>query len=227
MTREEFIAKKAKAALWDVAVSINRTNPLPLDSNGVFFSMEDAEEYVSNSPVAYAGQLLAVVGEDKTEVFFTAYDENGDLELKSLGSAAGSVDEKSVEVVNDKIQIKNFGSRYYRYVDATEETEAHYELVENDFKSGLEPRVATVDGELVIEWYEPSSTTVEGLSARIANAEQNVSDLANRVSVNEENIAELQEQVAAIEEVDILELFGGTANGWDPAEEETEEESEN
>lgn len=45
MTREEFFAAKNKGALWDVGVSINRTNPLPLDKNAVFDTYENALTY--------------------------------------------------------------------------------------------------------------------------------------------------------------------------------------
>ena len=65
MTREEFFAAKCKGALWDVGVSINRTNPLPLDKNAVFESYDKALEY-AQGVLAYPGQFIAVVGE--TEV---------------------------------------------------------------------------------------------------------------------------------------------------------------
>ena len=65
MTREEFFAAKSKGALWDVGVSINRTNPLPLDKNAVFESYDKALEY-AQGVLAYPGQFIAVVGE--TEV---------------------------------------------------------------------------------------------------------------------------------------------------------------
>jgi hypothetical protein len=36
--RDKFFADKAVGALWDVAVSMKRGNPLPLDSSSVFDS---------------------------------------------------------------------------------------------------------------------------------------------------------------------------------------------
>ena len=45
--RDDFFANQAVAALWDVAVSIKRGNPLPLDSNSVFKSYADLETYAS------------------------------------------------------------------------------------------------------------------------------------------------------------------------------------
>ena len=48
MTREEFFAALAGGARWDVGVSINRTNPLPLDANSVFETLPDAENYANS-----------------------------------------------------------------------------------------------------------------------------------------------------------------------------------
>jgi hypothetical protein len=52
--RDDFFENKAVAALWDVAVSIKRGNPLPLDSNSVFKSYADLETYASG-PLSYPG----------------------------------------------------------------------------------------------------------------------------------------------------------------------------
>ena len=69
MTREEFFAALAGGARWDVGVSINRTNPLPLDANSVFETLLDAENYAKTNVLAYPGQIITVV--DTTTV--TAY----------------------------------------------------------------------------------------------------------------------------------------------------------
>lgn len=69
MTREEFFAALAGGARWDVGVSINRTNPLPLDANSIFETLTDAENYAKTNVLAYPGQIITVV--DTTTV--TAY----------------------------------------------------------------------------------------------------------------------------------------------------------
>ena len=63
MTRQEFFEMKAAGALWDVGVSINRTNPLPLDKNAVFESYDAALAY-AKGVLSYPGQFIAVVAED-------------------------------------------------------------------------------------------------------------------------------------------------------------------
>lgn len=164
MTRDEFILKKSKAALWDVAVSINRTNPLPIDSNSVFFTLEDAQQYINENPVAYAGQIIAVVGEDSTNIYYTQYSTDGALELASIASSdIVDVDNGSIQIVDEKIQIKNFGDHYYKFIEEYTNTEtdevvaAHYELT-SGFKTGLEPKVAKDGDNFIIEWYEPAVT---------------------------------------------------------------------
>ena len=66
--REDFFENKEKAALWDVAVSIKRGNPLPLDANSVFQSYAELEEYAAG-PLAYPGQIVSVVGVDKVSFY--------------------------------------------------------------------------------------------------------------------------------------------------------------
>jgi len=74
MTREEFLAFKEAAAKWDVAVAIHRTNPLPIDNDSVFGSLEDAQTYVATVPTAYPGQIIAVVTESATTMYYLDYE---------------------------------------------------------------------------------------------------------------------------------------------------------
>lgn len=66
--REDFFEAKEQASLWDVAVSIQRGNPLPLDSTSVVESYAALEEYAAG-PLAYPGQIIAVVNVDGVEFY--------------------------------------------------------------------------------------------------------------------------------------------------------------
>lgn len=112
MTREEFFAQKANGALWDVAVSIKRGNPLPLDSNSVFDSYAALETYAAGV-LAYPGQIVAVVNEDSTGIYYL--DQN--LAIQEVGKIPTG-DEKSISITDGKVQIKNFGDHYFKYVAA-------------------------------------------------------------------------------------------------------------
>lgn len=90
--REDFFAKKAKGSLWDVAVSIKRGNPLPLDADSIFESYAALETYAADV-LAYPGQVVAVVNEDSTGIYYL--DQN--LAIQPVG-VIPSGDSKSIEV---------------------------------------------------------------------------------------------------------------------------------
>ena len=69
MTREEFFNKLNAGAKWNVGVSIARTNPLPLDANEIFESVEKMEEYIATNLLAYPGQLVVVLGTNETAAY--------------------------------------------------------------------------------------------------------------------------------------------------------------
>ena len=77
---DKFFADKAVGALWDVAVSIKRGNPLPLDADSIFESYAALEAYAADV-LAYPGQLVAVVEEDSTGIYYL--DQN--LAIQPVG----------------------------------------------------------------------------------------------------------------------------------------------
>ena len=90
--RDDFFAKKAKGSLWDVAVSIKRGNPLPLDADSIFESYTALETYAADV-LAYPGQVVAVVNADSTGIYYL--DQN--LAIQPVGIIP-SGDSKSIEV---------------------------------------------------------------------------------------------------------------------------------
>lgn len=113
--RDDFFAAQAKASLWDVAVSIKRGNPLPLDANSVFKAYgtvggEDYAgsllEYATSNPVAYPGQICAVVGVDATTIYYL----DQELAIKPVGIIPTG-DGKSIDVTPDgEISLHGFES---------------------------------------------------------------------------------------------------------------------
>lgn len=183
--RDDFFANQAVAALWDVAVSIKRGNPLPLDSNSVFKSYTDLETYASGV-LAYPGQIVAVVNADSTEIYFL----DQELAIKPVGSVP-TADNKSIEVVDGILSIHDYGNSYYKYIkEATNEESgevipAHYEKVEvseeNPWIAGLEPRVVAEGDDLVIGWYQPNPTTIDGVQTQIADLQKTVEDIVEEI----------------------------------------------
>ena len=136
MTRQEFFEMKAAGALWDVGVSINRTNPLPLDKNAVFASYDEALTY-AQGVLSYPGQFIAVVAEDSSVTGYiitvaggvgatlqklAAQTATGDVvaDLAALTTRVGNL-ETSVESIQTEIGAKAAGETaatgIYKYVD--------------------------------------------------------------------------------------------------------------
>ncbi len=136
MTRQEFFEMKAAGALWDVGVSINRTNPLPLDKNAVFESYDEALEY-AKGVLSYPGQFIAVVAENSTVTGYIITVAGGDgakLQMLAATTASGDVGkdladlaakvgtlETAVEGIKTEIGAKAAGETaatgIYKYVD--------------------------------------------------------------------------------------------------------------
>lgn len=191
ITREEFFNKQANASLWDVAVSIKRGNPLPLDADSIFESYEALESYAADV-LAYPGQIVAVVEEDATGIYYL--DQNCAIQPVGVIPAG---DDKSIEVGEDSVfSLHDFGKAFYKYIpEEKNETgevtkEAGYEKVEvsesNPWKAGLEPKVTTEEGELVIGWFEPNPTTIEGVNDQVTAVQGTVADLETSVGAPSE-----------------------------------------
>ena len=108
MTREEFFAALAGGARWDVGVSINRTNPLPLDANSVFETLTDAENYAKTNVLAYPGQVITVVDETSVAVYvIVATGATGSLNKLASTTASGDVVEDIKNLQGEITNIKN------------------------------------------------------------------------------------------------------------------------
>lgn len=187
--RDDFFASKAVGALWDVAVSIKRGNPLPLDSNSVFESYEALETYVAG-PLAYPGQVVAVVGESSTNIYYL----NQNLGIQAVGGVP-SVDSKTIELNNDTLSLYNFEKFFYKFIEETvdettgETVKAHYEKVAvsetNPWEAGLEPKVVLEGEEYVIGWFEPKDAIIEELQDAVEELKTSAETLDD--SINGEN----------------------------------------
>lgn len=85
---------------------------------------------------------------------------------------------------------------WYTYYDSAwseagrdPKTTAYYEFVEGSWKAGLEPKAkmnAAGDG-YELAWYEPSTTTVEGLSSLIASVKTSVDEAEAKIALKASN----------------------------------------
>lgn len=151
--RDSFFNSLANGAKWDVGVSINRTNPLPLDQYSVFKSETDLNAYIGGA-FSYPGQIVALVGESETVIYYLAEkaDHSG-LEKIEVGSMPG-VDNNSIE-----IKIDENGDEYLTLVGL------------EDAKVGAS-LVKGADGK--ISW---SATTQSDLDADLTDIKSNINKL--------------------------------------------------
>ena len=170
--RDDFFTALNKGAKWDVGVSINRTNPLPLDVNSVFDTKANLNAYVAGA-FAYPGQIVALVEESATTIYYIdqakALQEVGKLPVG---------DDKSVTVAEDGT-ISLLGV-------AAAETGAQL--------------VKKADGS--VEWVKPDTTTVEGLTTEVESLGNRATALEGKVGDDSKGlvkeVADLTTEVSGV-----------------------------
>ena len=198
------------ANLMSFAKSFARLNGQPLDKSEIWYSLAEAQAY-AETDAAYVGQILAVIDSEQNNVVFYGIQNTAGL-LKEVGSTPVG-DNLSIEIVDNKVQVRGFGKEYYAYVPAEKDAEGNiiekskYVLTEG-FKAGLEPRAMDEDGKLVIAWYEPGTETVEDVAA-------NVEAVSKVVETLDETVESLDEVLNAegglVDQVDELKDQVGQA----------------
>ncbi len=184
--------------------AIQRNNPIPLDSTAVWYDYDLMAAYAASDPTAYVGQILSLVVDNVANAYIIT-NLAGDLE--KVGSAVVA-DNKTIVLDNGAVTFKDFGKRYYKYNAETGE----YTLQEVDethpWIAGLEPKVTSESGQLVLGWFEPNSTTLEGVNSALGTLQTSVNDLqgtveslGTQVSANQkalENVYTKEETLAEI-----------------------------
>lgn len=170
--RDDFFTALTNGAKWDVGVSINRTNPLPLDVNSVFASKEALDTYVAGA-FAYPGQVVAVVEENATTIYYIDQDKA----LHEVGKKPVG-DNKTVTVAEDgTISLANLAGA----------------------ETGAQP-VLQADGSIM--WIKPDTTTIEGLTTAVGSLDERTTALEDTVGNAEgglvKDVADLQDGVSAI-----------------------------
>lgn len=89
-------------ASWDLAVYLNRQNPLPLDGTSVYNSLEAAQKYASENVKAYPGQIISVVTDTEVKVYKI---NNGQLEELGKGSLVTDQNPKLLATADNIGQI--------------------------------------------------------------------------------------------------------------------------
>lgn len=158
--------------------AMSRGNPIALDASAVWYTYAELESYAKTSPVAYVGQILSLVDEDQqTATAYIITDAAGTLQ--KIGTGSGAADGKTISLDGDILALKNWGKQFYKWVEDAEGGSGHHELVQvsddQPWIAGLEPKSASgTDGGFVLEWYQPSTLTIEGVNSALTSLQQEV-----------------------------------------------------
>ena len=124
------------SAVWNAGIVFNRTNAIPIDKFSVFDSYDEAVVYATTNPVAYPGQLIAVVPEtgDATSYIILADGTlRGlavDIDLTQLEeNITADIAEKNKSII-DRIEATKVA---YATRDQVLEVLANYGFVASDF----------------------------------------------------------------------------------------------
>lgn len=180
----EYILNTAQqSSKLDWAFPFQRAGAFPLDRSSLFSSLTDAQNYAKGvledqepaderglAGTSYVGQPISVYDEASNSV--SLYIINADRGLQQVG-AATLTDNFSIEIIDDKIQLKNFGKGYYAYIPAEKDSDGNiisnskYEYTEG-FKEGLEPKIVlNENNNLEIGWYEPNQENIEKITLSV------------------------------------------------------------
>ena len=210
---DKFFSDLASGASWAAGVSFQRSNPLPLDKYSVFQSKEKAIEYATTNAVAYPGQVIAVVENGEMVVYVLTEvaneveegaEQTYSLDLNRVGTVPVG-DDESIEFVNNEIKMKNFGSKYYKYIpkafdedgNLIEGTGKYEDTLTEGFVENLTPKVKVKTGGsgYEIAWYAPNVDTTEGLQDTVTGLGQSVETLDQNIDIVENKVGDLQDSV--------------------------------
>ena len=203
MTVTEFFNKLNSGTTWSAGVAFKRAAALPLDRYSVFSSKAEATTYASENAVAYPGQIIAVVEESATGIYYIDHA----MTLQEVGKLP-SADEKTITIDDNGI-ISLYG------LDGELDEAKSYQPV---YKNGE------------LTWVEVSSTTVEGLQALLNTLQSEVDALEADVTtikgdyLKTADKTELRGEIAtakteAIEEAVATVLGEGTDEDFDTLKE--------
>ena len=109
---------------------------------------------------------------------------------------------------NAYVQVAGVWYKYsgsaWAVFDGTPHSTSYYELT-TGWKAGLEPKVVSADSDYAIAWYEPSTTTVEGLQSIVGNLQTETDALTDRLNTIEPDVTQLKTDVDAVES-DVAEI---------------------
>lgn len=89
-----------------------RQGSFPLDESSIFYSLEEAQNYVNNNPIAYRGQLISVVNEATSTVELYMIGFSCSMiridRIESSDTTNVNTDEKSIVLKDGRLSLFAF-----------------------------------------------------------------------------------------------------------------------
>lgn len=186
---------------------------------------DSAENWAKSTKVLLAGELAL----DTTNGILKVGDgEHIFNELEPLNDPTIMGDDKTIVLDEGSLSLKNWGVQYYKWVEGAEEGSGEHvlQIVDetNPWIAGLEPKVVNTGSGFELAWYEPSSTTIEGVSSIVTTVQTSVTNLTTAIGTAEDAagtdtvygaINKIKGENAEIETslAGKLDLAGGTMSG--------------
>ena len=172
-------------------MNIARGNPIPLDKSEIWYSYAEMEEYARTSAVAYVGQMLGLVDEEtNTSTAYIILNTAGDLQ--KIGTSTINADNQSLTIQDEIIALKNWGVQYYKYNSETKGYILQKVDENNPWIAGLEPKVTKENDVLVLAWYEPDPSTIDGINSQI----EDLQEVVDNIKTNTYTKTEVDKKVA-------------------------------
>lgn len=172
-----------------------------------------------------------VISENADNGSVLTYDKENNIWVDRDIEDLIAVDDTTIELnALGALGLKNFGSSYYRFVEEITNEDgsvepAHYELqivdAEHPWSSGLEPRVVEDDGKFYLGWYEPNTSTVDGINNQVTALQNEIDELKENTYTKIETDSKIQEAIAdadhlsrvIVDNLEEAEQLAGTAGG--------------
>lgn len=210
----------------DWAMPFQRTGKFPIDRTDLFSSYADAVKYAAGNTsdpdsrglcgTSYVGQIITVIENDVV----TVYKIKADRTLAEVGSST-SGDGQSIDLGDGNVlSLKNFGRKYYKYVPATDTTEATYQLIEDGtFPAGLQPMTRSTDeGTIELAWYEPSyysKSEIDDLLAAISTINISVVSALPTENISSSTIYLVAKTTAGTNDVYDEYIYVASTSSWE------------